>query len=71
MFRRMLSGDVVGWYWGLPICNIHIVEELEKAFKVAFANKVKRKKLKNTSLCINQRDQESTRDYMDSFETTI
>lgn len=71
MFRRTLKGETVGWYRNLPVGSINSFDDLEKAFKIAFGHKIRRKGLNTTLLSVKQGDQESTREYMDRFATAV
>lgn len=44
---------------------------MEKAFKITFGYKVRRKRLRTTLLVFKQGEQESTRDYRDRFAMTV
>lgn len=69
--QEKLKGEAVGWYRNLPKGSINSFEDLEKAFKIAFGHKVRRKVLNTTLLRVVQGDQESTREYIDRFAAIV
>lgn len=71
MFRRAFTGDTIVWYRTLLARSIHTYEDLEKAFRTAFAHQRKRLKYKATLLTVKKGDFESTQEYIDRFASEV
>lgn len=55
MFRRALTGDMVAWYRTLSGGAIHTYEDLERAFKLAFTHRRRRRKFRANLLAVSKR----------------
>lgn len=71
MFQRTLREEAIGWYKGLPKGSIKSFQELKVLFRQAY-NHLMRKINKNATLLnIEKEANETLRDFVKRFATTL